>query len=185
MDASGFWTISCDAPRPDIACLRYYGPATRSVQAVSIALTWSGPNELSIQIAGPRLDWVVYMDETPLRNLNLISRQLPFWSWRYGPLLKVRGWIAGLLGLGEIRLAGQMPSGHFGALMPQEIFFVNRSRANLDGDDLGAPTSAQPNPAIGGFLLPARGIFAIGQARWVIRDPQEYAATRRALGVLD
>jgi hypothetical protein len=184
MDAEGSWTIYYDAPRSDVACPRYYGSATRGVWPASIDLTWTGSAELSIQMDTPRLDWTVHMVEPlVLRLLNVISRRLPLWTWQQVALLTPREWIARRLGLGRIRLAGLMPSGHFGVLMPQEIFFVDRSRAKLDGSDFGAPTSVQTNPTIGCVPLPARGTFAIGQAHWVIRDPEEYATTRRELGV--
>jgi hypothetical protein len=37
------------------------------------------------------------------------------------------------------------------------------------------------NPTIGGVPLPARGIFAVGQAHWEILDEAEYHRTRREL----
>jgi hypothetical protein len=182
-DVDKSWTIYYDAPRPDIACPRYYGPATRSVQPASIVLRWNGPAELTVQMESPRLDWTVRMQEPiVLRVLNLASRSLPFWTWQRELLLRPRELIAGLLGLGRIRLAGVMPSGHFGVLMPQEIFFVDRSHAELRGRDLGNPARVTPNPAIGDVPLPAKGIFAIGQAHWEIRNPEEYAKTRLELG---
>jgi hypothetical protein len=183
-DAEGTWTIYYDAPRSDVACPRYYGPATSGVRPASIDLTWTGPGELSIHMDTPRLDWTVQMVEPPLlRVMNVISRRLPLWTWQQPALLKPREWTARWLGLGRIQLAGPMPSGHVGVLMPQELFFVDRSHADLDGVDLGGPASLKTNPTIGTVPLPARGTFAIGQAHWVIRDPQEYATTRQELGV--
>jgi hypothetical protein len=47
--------------------------------------------------------------------------------------------------------------------------------AVLDGVHLGRPTSTVPNPRIGEVPLPARGVLAIAQAAWRIRDPDEYS----------
>jgi len=181
-DPAGAWTIYYDAPRPDVACPRYYGPATRTVQAGHIALQWSGPADLAIRMDQPELIWTVHMRETrALSVLNRISGALPFWSWQHEALLKPREWVARLLGLGTLHLAGVMPSGHFGILMPQQMYFVERSHALLDGQDLGSPARASRNPMIGDVPLPARGVFAVGQAHWMIRDPEEFARTRAEL----
>jgi hypothetical protein len=133
-------------------------------------------------MAEPRLDWTVHLQEPWAWSvLNRISGWLPFWTWQHEVFLKPREWVARLLGLGTLHLAGVMPSGHVGTLMPQQMYLVERSHAVLDGQDLGVPTRAPTNPTIGGVPLPARGVFAIGQAHWTIRDPAEYAQTRAEL----
>jgi hypothetical protein len=126
------------------------------------------------------------MREPPvLRLLNMVSRRLPFWTWQHPPLLKPREWMARRLGMGAITLAGPMPSGHVGVLMPQRIYLIDRARVRLEGADLGTPERVRANPKIGDVPLPARGIFAIGQAHWAIRDAAEYRRTRAELGVAD
>ena len=87
------------------------------------------------------------------------------------------------LGIGDIKLAGHMPSGHFGVLMPQRMYLIERAHVQLEGVDLGVPVLVRPNPKIGDVPLPARGVFAIGQAHWEIRDEAEYHRTRAELGV--
>jgi hypothetical protein len=111
----------------------------------------------------------------------MVSKRLPLWTWQHAPLLKLREWIARPLGIGDIKLAGYMPSGHFGILMPQRMYLIDRAHVQLEGVDLGAP--ARVHPKIGGVPLPARGILAIGQAHWEIRDEAEYHRTRAELGV--
>src|SRR5262245_51403109 len=54
-DAAGAWAIYYDAPRPDVACPRYYGLATQTVQAAHIDVNWDGPAELTIRMAEPQL----------------------------------------------------------------------------------------------------------------------------------
>jgi hypothetical protein len=47
----------------------------------------------------------------------------------------------------------------------------------LEGVDLGQPSSGGENPAIGSVRLPARPVFAIGQAYFAMQDPAEYERT--------
>src|SRR5262245_59613474 len=97
-------------------------------------------------------------------------------AWREG--------MASMLGVGEIKLSGVMPSGHTGTLMPKQMYFVDESRAVLGSTDLGHPTHLAQCPTIGGVPLPARGILAIGEAVWEILDPVEYEQTRSQASVM-
>jgi hypothetical protein len=183
-DPAGAWSIYYHASRPDVACPRYYGAAARHIARATIDLEWRGGAELLIRIDRPRLEWTVRMHAPPvLRWLNGVSRRLPLWTWQHELLLKPRAWIARGLKMGTLNLAGTMPSGHYGILMPQQLYFISHSFVTLDGRDLGRPARVRPNPHIGGVTLPARGIFAIGQAHWHIRDAEEYRRTRAELGL--
>lgn len=178
----GTWSIYYQAPRPDVACPRYYGPAVHHIVPATIELDWQSRSELRIRVDRPHLEWTVWMQEPPhLRALNAVSRRLPLWTWRSTPLLSAREWMAKLLGMGAVRLAGRMPSGHAGVLMPQRMYFIDRAEVTLAGVDLGTPVGVRDNPMIGDVPLPARGIFAIGQAHWQIRDEVEYHRTRQEL----
>lgn len=61
------------------------------------------------------------------------------------------------------------------------MYYIGRAQATLDGLDLGHPTHLAENPTIGDVPLPARGVLAIGQAMWQIRDPDEFSRTRTAV----
>lgn len=177
----GKWTIYFDAVRSDVACPRYYGPAVDHITAASINLEWLSAAVLRIRMDEPKLEWTVFMHEPLyLRLLNAISKRLPFWTWKKPALLKLREWMAQRIGLGKIKLAGYMPSGHFGILMPQRMYLIDHARVELDGEDLGHPVKVRPNPKIGDVPLPARGVFAIGEAHWEIRDVAEYRQIRIA-----
>jgi hypothetical protein len=179
-DPGGNWSIYVDGPRLDTACPRYYGAACASTRLARIELSWTGPTTLRVLMDTPSLAWTLTASETPtLRVLNAIGARLPLGSWRPPALLHTRERLARLLGMGELQLAGTMPSGHRGVLMPQRMYFVEDAIATLGGVDLGRPTHVKPNPTIGNVPLPARGVLAIGQAMWEILDPAEYERTAR------
>jgi hypothetical protein len=179
-DPDGRWSIYVDGPRLDTACPRYYGPACTHIGHVRIDIEWSGPASLRVTMDAPRLEWTMTATETPiLRVLNATSPRLPMWTWRSGRLVRVRELLArGILGMGDIRLSGTMPSGHVGILMPERLYFIDRAAAVLSGEDLGHTARVSPNPQIGQVPLPARGVLAVGQAAWEILDNDEYTRTR-------
>jgi hypothetical protein len=178
-DPSGNWSIHVDGARLDTACPRYYGAACSRTGYAHINLTWTGPASLRVVMDSPALDWTLTASSTRLLAvLNSISTTLPLATWRPRPLIRAREHLARTLGMGHLQMSGLMPSGHTGTLMPQQMYFVDDSRATLDGVDLGRPVHLPENPRIGDVPLPARGVLAIGQAVWEILDETEYERTR-------
>jgi hypothetical protein len=178
-DPSGSWSIYVDGPRLDTACPRYYAPACKHVGLAKITLTWTEPSTLRVTMDEPQLEWTVTASQSQtLKLLNAAGGAMPLWTWRPSWLVKAREVLARNLGMGRLELAGEMPSGHQGLLMPKQMFYVDESSATLDGTDLGSPTRLTENPDIGGVPLPARGVMAIGQAMWPITDRDEYERTR-------
>ena len=180
-DPAGSWSIHVDGPRLDTACPRYYGAACDRTDFAHIELTWTGPRALRVVMDAPSLRWSLIARETPaLQILNPISAALPLATWRPHLLVRARELLARALGMGDMRMSGTMPSGHTGTLMPQRMYFIERSTAVLDGDDLGAPAHLKQNPKMGQIPLPSRGVLAIGGAAWRITDLAEYERTRAA-----
>jgi hypothetical protein len=179
-DPAGAWSIYVHGPQIETACPRYYGPACVRTAFARIDLAWTGPATLHVTVDEPHLEWDLVATETAaLRALNAVGPRLPPWTWRAGALVRARELLAEhVLHLGAIRLAGTMPSGHTGLLMPECMYFIDASTAVLAGQDLGRPATVTPNPRIGEVPLPARGVLAIGQAAWPIRDPAENARRR-------
>ena len=178
-DPEGSWSIFADAPRDDIACPRYYGPACARVEAARVALTWTGGRSLRVTMPEPRLEWTLTVARSPvLCLLNAMSAAMPLSTWRPRALVGAREQLARALGMGHLELVGEMPSGHRGLLMPQRLHLVGESRASLDDTDLGRPTRLAENPMIGAVPLPTRGVVAIGQGVWEIRDLDEYERLR-------
>lgn len=179
-DPEGRWSIYVDGPRMDTACPRYYGPACTHTAHARVSIDWTGPTSFRVLLDTPALDWTVTAEEGgTLRAVNSISRRLPDWTWRPRPLLRARELLARhVLGMGDIRLSGAMPSGHEGVLMPQRMYSIPSSSAHLNGQDLGRPTHLDACPRIGDVTMPARGVLAVGQAIWEIRDVEEYERLR-------
>jgi hypothetical protein len=176
---SGSWSIFVDGPRLDTACPRYYGAACDHTGYARIGLAWTGPATLRVRMDAPALDWTLTASSTRLLDLlNAVSTALPVRTWRPRSLVRVRERLASALGMGHLTLSGVMPSGHIGTLMPQRMYFIDESRAVLDGIDLGRPARPRDCPKIGDVPLPARGVLGIGQAVWQILDPAEYERTR-------
>lgn len=180
----GEWSIFNDGPSLETTCPRYWKPVLRRAELASIDVTWTGPNELWVEMDEPHLVWTMLMRASPLlRGVNAVSASLPLWSWRLAPLLRMREWIANrLLGMGDIRLSFTSPTGHEAVIMPEEIFFIDTADAVLDGQSLGDPVRLETNPTIGSVPTPARPIFTLGQAHMRITDPEEYHWTRERIG---
>lgn len=179
-DPGGRWSIYADAQDVEHACPRYYGAACEHVGTARIGLVWTGPRTLHVTMDEPALDWTVIAARSPwLGLLNPLSELMPLASWRPPALVRARERLAQTLGMGRLEMSGKMPSGHSGLLMPQRMYLVNESSAVLGGMDLGRPTQLPANPTIGGVPLPARGVLAIGQAMWPIRDAAEFDRARR------
>ncbi|MCE5288428.1 MAG: hypothetical protein LLG14_04220 [Nocardiaceae bacterium] len=177
-DPSGSWTIFVDNPHVEAACPRYYGQACDRVEEADIALNWQD-GTLTVTSTSAQLNWTVTPQVTAfLRAMNAVAPRMPLWTWRTKSLRRARELVAKRLGMGELEMAGVMPSGHYGILMPERMYLIDESSATLDGVDLGKPTKVAHNPTIGGVALPARGIMAIGQAAWEIRDQAEFDSLR-------
>lgn len=176
----GDWSMYSDGTCLEAMCPRYWGAATRHSALATIDVTWTGPNALRVEMDDPPLVWTMTMTAQPfLRALNAVSAQLPLWTWKPAPLLRVREWIAErFLDLGRLRFSFTTPSGHDAVIMPEQMIFIGSSEAVWEGRDLGDPVRLDANPTIGGIPMPCRPTFVIGQAHARITDRAEYRRTR-------
>lgn len=124
----------------------------------------------------PDLEWTLSMRAPPLlRLLNAVNAELPLWTWRSAPLLRLREWVARhYLGYGDIDLSFTTASGHETVLLARENYLVHAASASLDGDDLGTPVRLDANPTVGDVPLPRVPSFVVGGAQARIIDPAEY-----------
>lgn len=179
-DPTGRWSIFYQAHGAETSCPRYFGKACSTVSAARIALTWTGPRTLLVEVDDPDLSWTLTARRSSVLGiLNPLMASMPLASWRVPTLVGLRERVAGALGLGDLALHDTMPSGHDGLLMPERMYFVDGSEAVLAGTDLGRPVRLTGNPTIGDVALPARGVLAFGSAMWPVLDPDEFERTRR------
>lgn len=183
-DPDGAWSQYVDRAPVEAGCPRVWGPALAHAGPASIATDWIGPNELEVRMEQPRLRWRLAMSSTvPLAVLNALHAPLPLSTWRPRWLIALREWVARQLGLGPVSMAGVAPTGSQLVAVLRRLFWVDRSSAELDGRDLGEAAVLERCPTIGGWPLPRRGIFAIGEAHSRTLDRGEYLRLRRqALG---
>lgn len=141
-------------------------------------MEWTGPRTLRVTMREPSLDWSVTLTERPMEAvMNRMAGPMPTRTWRPRPMCAMRELMAHrALHLGRIRLDGLAPAGMPAVLMPDLVYGVEASRANLRGVDLGEVTTAAVEPRVGGFPFPVRGVLAIGDFRARIADEQEYRA---------
>jgi hypothetical protein len=116
-DPGGGRSIYADAPRLDIACLRYYGPACDRVAPARIELAWTTPGSFRVTVEKPAVEWIVSVARSPiLAMLNPLSAVLPLATWRPRLLVQARERLARTLGVEGLELSETMPSGHHGLL---------------------------------------------------------------------
>jgi hypothetical protein len=185
----GAWSIYNDGLSLETTCPRVWGPALRHAALTRIERTWTGPNELRVEMEAPRLVWTMAMTAPPLLQvMNAVSAALPLWAWRAAPLRRFAEGVAKwFLGLGTLHFSFVAPSGQDAVLVPQQFFFIEASEATWAGQDLGEPVRLAANPTIGGIPLPVRPTFVVGQAHARIKDPDAYQRTRERVraGVLE
>lgn len=179
----GVWSIYNDGPSLKTTCPRWWGPSLQYMDLTRIECTWTGPNELRVEMEQPKLVWTMSMTTSPiLRVFNTVSTALPLWTWKPAPLLRIREWMAKwLLGMGDLRFSFVTPSGHNALMILDRTYIVESSMATLQSCNLGHPIRLSKYPVIGSVPLPTRPSFVIGQAQARIKDPEEYQRTRRSI----
>lgn len=178
----GVWTFYATTPGPQ-SCSRYFSSATPVDPVVcAIDAEWLTPWSLAISIAGV-LDWRVDIGTTPgTRLMSAIGSHIPAAAARNRRMLRVMSRIVGpVLGIGRVRLTGNLPNGQEFRIAPRRVWAVVDSSAVVQGVDLGpvGPHPVQGNLA--DFQLPQRGICVVAQGRFEAFD----VARHRDAGRLD
>jgi hypothetical protein len=163
----GVWSFYATTPGPQ-SCSRYFSSATAIDPVVcAIESTWLTPWSLLISIEG-LLDWRVDIAKTmATRVMSVIGSRVPTAAWTSRRTLKLMSHIVGpLLGVGRLRLTGNLPNGQEFCIAPKRVWAVADSSATLRGEDLGpvGPHPVQGNLA--DFQLPQRGICVVAQGRF-------------------
>lgn len=163
-DPDGRWTMWNDAA-PLCSCPRYFGPALTAAEQCPIEVEWTDPWTVRVHI-DEVLDWETKITSTAATGaMSLAASRLPAFLWRNRVSLGVLGRIAGpALRAGTIRFQGTVPSRQWFRVRIPHVWATRDVTATLYGQDLGPAGPSHPQRWLGGFALPNRGLFAIGQA---------------------
>ena len=180
--SAGDWTVYATAD-PEHSCSRYVGAAcSHPAVRTTIDVEWLDERTLHVRV-GDTLDWTLALRHTVVtRMMTLMGRAMPHSMWTSRVVLALMGRMAGpMLGVGRVRLSGDMPNGQAYTAAPVQIWAVEDSRATLDGRDLGAPERLRPQARLGGLWMPQHGIFMRGFGHFDVFDAARHvsAATRQ------
>lgn len=166
-EPSGRWAFWQDQPG-DVACSRFFGGGTASVRHVAVDLRWPGPSTFRLEVPELGFEWTATVGTSAAALvLSAVGAALPEAAWRSPALLAATGAVAGpLLRAGRLRLAGRAPNGQRFLSAPRLVRPIVDAAARLDGVDLGLPGPVHPQAALGDFLVPQRGLFALGATRF-------------------
>jgi hypothetical protein len=160
----GVWTFYADVGL-DQGCARYFGIPGKV--GAPIRIEWTGARGLTVAVDGGRAaTWSIALASTAMtRLLTRIAAHVPA-SWRTDErALRCLGRAAGVaLRAGRVTLAGDTPTGVRFLASPMAVWAVSASRAIVAGRDLGPQGPITPQPALGDFRIPRRGLFAVGSA---------------------
>lgn len=164
-DPTGRWAFWSTEP-PEMSCNRYTGASVDETRRTAIEVVWT--TEEQLRVAAPELDfeWEVGLAATAAtRLMSFVSQKLP-WKVRMHPsFLKAMGPLGGrMLGVGRFNMTGRMPNGQVFIAAPQAMWIVQQSRARLGDLDLGHLGPLPKQVGVGDFLMPQRGVLAVGSA---------------------
>lgn len=172
-DPEGRWTMWSDAP-PLFGCQRYFGPALTATYQLPIGIEWLDPWRLRVGVVGV-LKWDTTISSTvSTRLMTAVASHLPEVLWRNRAVLVPMSRMAGpVLRAGAVRLNGQVPSGQLFRVKIDRVWATTNVVAELRDEDLGPPGGSHPQRRLGGFVVPNRGLFAVGSATF-----ESYSADR-------
>lgn len=183
-DPNGRWTFYATTPGPQ-SCSRYFSTVTTNAAVqCEIDIAWVTPWSLFVGITG-LLEWEIDLRATPAtRVMSAIGRSLPAGAWTNRTVLGALGRAAGAtLHAGQLRLAGTAPNGQRFMIAPRQVWAVSRSRAVLDGADLG-PVGPLPDQAqLAGFRPPQRGLFVVGSGHFENFDADRHHGVHRTVSI--
>lgn len=163
-DPAGRWTFYESVPC-EVACSRYFGDGVDRVKEGPIDLEWEAPDRLRISTRDGAVDWTVELESTArTQTMSAVSSMLPMAAWRSGPMLRTMGAMAGrFLGVGRVQLTGTTSNRQHFVANPLRIWYVTKSRAVVEGEDLGPIGALAEQAHMADFYIPQRGMFAVGR----------------------
>jgi hypothetical protein len=179
----GDWTMWSDV-EPSRSCPRYWGNDVQRAIRAPLDISWPGPSRMTVKVDDGRvLDWEVQLGSTPVtRVLSAVGRLTPDALWRRRAVLSAMGAVAGpMLGAGRMALQGYASNGQRFRVNPELVWLVTGGRAVLNGTDLGAFGPLSERVSLGDFLIPQRGVLAVGHVIFEAFDEARHlSVTSRA-----
>lgn len=168
----GRWSFSSTAA-PAVSCARYTGEISDDSREMPIEHEWIEPFRLRVACDHPAIEWeITFRSTLTTRALTAAAQRLKDQFGAHDAVLRGAGSAAGLLlRAGRLRLVGTMPNGQGYRLVPSQVWEVASSWASLEGADLGRPARLPQQEAIGDFLIPQRGLLAVGELTLDALDP--------------
>ncbi len=159
----GRWDFYSDVEAVS-SCNRFFGAAVSGFKQTEIRVSWPKKHTLVVEMPAEEFRWEVKVKATPAtRLMNAMGAVMPEPMWKSRLVLGLVGRVAGpLLGAGKLRLFGAVPNRQQFIANPKRIWVVASSRATLAGEDLGRPAPLSEQASLGDFMIPQRGILAIG-----------------------
>ena len=180
-DPDGVWTFFVNAPAAE-SCPRYFDAAISASIRTEIALTWTGPSRVVLEIPG-WMAWTVELERSaPTALMSGMARLMPGPAWNSRAVLAAMSRMAGpMLGAGRIRLTGSTPNGQWFMAGPRQVWSIATSTAVVDGTDLGRPGPLPEQTRLGDFWLPQTGLFMVGETGFEPFEPARHRTARPAL----
>lgn len=165
-DQSHRWTFY-ETVSPDLSCARYFGGQVHRNVVGPIEIAWDDAMTFRVLVRAG-IEWHVTLGTSPATALiDAAARILPERVGRMPAARRLTSMaMRTLLGTGPMNLEGLTPNGHHFSYNCQRLWLVTSSRAVVNGVDLGPVGPLAAQSALGDFLLPQRGLFAVARARF-------------------
>ncbi len=165
-DPNGDWTFYQNILAQQ-ACSRYFGKLLKKSVLQDIKIEWTGPRSFQVMMKrNHELKWELALKPTfGTALLSALAGYMPS-PWVHHPaVLSAMGEIARVvLRTGKLRLIGAAPNGQTFIVNPRRMWLVSGSQAVFRGEDFGPPGPLAVQAQLGDFLIPQRGLFAVGSA---------------------
>ena len=108
--------------------------------------------------------------------MNLISAGFPEWAWRSPRVLGLTAMMAGpMLRAGKLSMTGIAPNHQSFIANPRKIWVVKSALLRVGEREIDEPGPVTPQAQLGDFLIPQRGLLAIGNAAFDALDPARHS----------
>ncbi|MEO6045504.1 MAG: hypothetical protein ABIQ47_16515 [Tepidiformaceae bacterium] len=172
----GQWTFYADVP-PESACTRFFGSAVARAVVCPVILEWTGEDQLHVEVPQGGLSCDIAVGRTVASGaMNLISAGFPEWAWRSPRVLGLTAMMAGpMLRAGKLSMAGIAPNHQSFIANPRKIWVVKSALLRVGEREIDEPGPVTPQAQLGDFLIPQRGLLAIGNAAFDALDPARHS----------